>query len=227
MANVLHFAMGLTGGGAEDLDGILTADITDGDLCIVADGNDRTYRYDSSETAVESSPNIINPDDNTGNGRWVLQKQSGVPVGTTIEWRTATVPDDYLECDGSAISRTTYASLFAVIGTMYGVGDGSTTFNIPDDRGEFKRGFDNTAGNDPDAASRADRGDGTTGDNIGTKQSDEIGSHTHSAKTTTNNPNVTTGGTAIAGWSDGDTGATGGNETRPRNISVIYCIKYK
>jgi microcystin-dependent protein len=45
---------------------------------------------------------------------------------------TATAPSGFLECDGSAVSRSTYAALFAVIGTTYGAGDGSTTFNVPD-----------------------------------------------------------------------------------------------
>lgn len=59
---------------------------------------------------------------------------SGVPVGTIIPFAGNSVPQGYLLCDGSAISRTTYASLFAVIGTIYGAGDGSTTFNLPDYR---------------------------------------------------------------------------------------------
>lgn len=92
--------------------------------------------------------------------------------GAVVMWPLATPPDDWLECDGSAISRADFADLFDVIGTAYGVGDGATTFNLPDMRGEFVRGYDNTAGNDPDAADRTDRGDGTTGDNVGTKQID-------------------------------------------------------
>lgn len=56
---------------------------------------------------------------------------SGVPTGTIIAWSTATAPEGYLICDGSAISRTTYANLFAVIGTVYGSGDGNSTFNLP------------------------------------------------------------------------------------------------
>jgi microcystin-dependent protein len=55
-------------------------------------------------------------------------------------WPTATPPTGWLLCDGSAISRTTYAALFALIGTTYGVGNGSTTFNIPDFRGRFPLG---------------------------------------------------------------------------------------
>ena len=53
------------------------------------------------------------------------------PVGSIKPFAGTTVPDGYLLCDGSAISRTTYAALFAVIGTAYGTGDGSTTFNLP------------------------------------------------------------------------------------------------
>lgn len=54
------------------------------------------------------------------------------PVGTILPWSKATAPSGFLKCDGSAISRVTFADLFEVIGTTYGVGDGSTTFNIPD-----------------------------------------------------------------------------------------------
>lgn len=56
---------------------------------------------------------------------------SGVPVGTIIPFAGNSVPQGYLLCDGSAISRTDYASLFAVIGTIYGAGDGNSTFNLP------------------------------------------------------------------------------------------------
>ena len=56
-------------------------------------------------------------------------------IGTIIQWGSDTLPNGWLLCDGSAISRTTYADLFAVIGTSFGEGDGSTTFNLPDLRG--------------------------------------------------------------------------------------------
>lgn len=55
----------------------------------------------------------------------------GVNTGLIIPWPDASVPSGFLECDGSAVSRTTYAGLFAVVGTNYGTGDGSTTFNLP------------------------------------------------------------------------------------------------
>ena len=62
------------------------------------------------------------------------------PVGTIQAYGSNTIPSGWLLCNGQAVSRTTYAELFEVIGTAFGVGDGSTTFNIPDLRGEFLRG---------------------------------------------------------------------------------------
>lgn len=153
---------------------------------------------------------------------------SSVPSGAVVALATDTVPTGFFECDGAAVSRTTYAGLFASIGTSYGVGDGSTTFNLPDYRGEFLRGFDNGAGNDPDAASRLNRGDGVTGDNIGTKQLGEIESHLHGIDLVTAGgfseiQNI--GGSAtFSGISQ--TNLFGGNETRPRNVNVMYCIKF-
>ena len=95
-----------------------------------------------------------------------------VPAGFVMAYAHETIPSGWLECNGAAISRTTYADLFGAISTHYGTGDGSSTFNIPDLRGQFIRGWDHGAGTDPDAASRTDRGDSTTGDNVGTKQTD-------------------------------------------------------
>ena len=65
------------------------------------------------------------------------------PVGTIMPYGGATVPSGYLLCNGQVVSRTTYAALFAAIGTTYGTGDGSTTFNVPDLRGKFAEGTPN------------------------------------------------------------------------------------
>ena len=67
----------------------------------------------------------------------------GIPgiTGEIKIWTTGTAPTNWLICNGAAISRTTYANLFAVIGTVYGVGDGSTTFNIPNLKGKVVVGF--------------------------------------------------------------------------------------
>ena len=155
---------------------------------------------------------------------------SGTVVGSIIAWTTGTAPSGYLHCDGSGINRTTYAELFGVISTSYGTGDGSTTFNIPDYRGGFLRGFANGQSTDPDRATRTNRGDGTTGDNVGTKQADEFKGHNHSATTTAI---ALAGGSGLPGGNGFSApaatvtiGTSGGNETRPINTYVMWCIKF-
>lgn len=93
-------------------------------------------------------------------------------------------------------------------------------FKIPDYRGEFLRNWDHGAGTDPDAASRTDAGDGTTGDNVGTKQADEYKSH----------PGHATGTRLVDDGTNSNvlqnSESTGGNETRPINTNVMVCIKF-
>lgn len=73
---------------------------------------------------------------------------NAVPAGSVFWFARATPPTGFLECNGAALSRTSYATLFSVIGTVFGAGDGSTTFNLPDLRGEFLRGWDHGRGVD-------------------------------------------------------------------------------
>ena len=84
----------------------------------------------------------------TGNLEEVYVKAlDSLPVGTILEFPTTSssnLPIGYMFCDGSAISRTTYAELFALIGTSYGTGDGSTTFNLPNYKGRVPVGRDST-----------------------------------------------------------------------------------
>ncbi|WP_343593960.1 tail fiber protein [Paracidovorax wautersii] len=75
-----------------------------------------------------------------------------VPPGTIIQYAGHNAPVGYLRANGAAVSRTTYAALFAAIGTTHGEGDGSTTFNLPDRRGVFMRGVDDGRGIDPGRA---------------------------------------------------------------------------
>ena len=91
--------------------------------------------------------------------------KSGHEVGEIISiGQDSEVPFGMLRCDGSAVSRTTFADLFTKIGTTWGDGDGATTFNIPDGRGRVFRGRDAGAGRDPDAALRvANATGGATG----------------------------------------------------------------
>ncbi len=70
----------------------------------------------------------------------IVGAHSGGRIGEIMDHGSSTLPIYALPCDGAAVSRTTYSSLFAVIGTTYGVGDGSTTFNVPNGQALFKRG---------------------------------------------------------------------------------------
>ena len=101
-----------------------------------------------------------------GSGNLSFQIVAGVPSGAVFCIAVASVPSGYLECNGAAVSRTTFAALFAIIGTQYGSGNGSTTFNIPDLRGEFVRGYDHGRGAD-------------SGRNIASSQTGDTVSHTH------------------------------------------------
>lgn len=81
---------------------------------------------------------------NLANTRWELLNPAAslVPTGTVLTYAKSTAPAGFLACDGSAVSRTTYAALFALIATTFGAGDGSTTFNIPDMRARVPTGYD-------------------------------------------------------------------------------------
>ena len=70
-----------------------------------------------------------------------ISPENLLPVGMILAWPGTKAPSGWLNCDGSVVSRTTYADLFSVIGTTFGAGDGSTTFKLPDYRGDFLRGY--------------------------------------------------------------------------------------
>lgn len=159
---------------------------------------------------------------------FVVDVDAQVTVGTVLMWPTATPPVGYLECDGAPLSQSIFPELFSVIGGIYSFsGTGGGNFEIPDLRGRFVRGFDNSLGNDPDSGTRTDRGDGTAGDNVGTRQGDEIESHQHTIDEETNVE--TTGETTVAkgnAAAEGVTSFFGGSETRPINIYQMFIIKF-
>lgn len=160
-----------------------------------------------------------------------MSYRSSAPAGQYGPFGGITAPDGYLICDGSAVSRTVYAALFANIGVNHGSGDGSTTFNLPDLRGYFPRGWDNGAGNDPDTLARfAIYGGGNTGDNVGSYQGHQFYSHVHTLPAFYNGGGGTSGSTIFgaAGTFLGQPSvfANGGNETRPINVYANYIIKY-
>jgi len=143
------------------------------------------------------------------------------PAGALMDFAMSAVPTGWLRCNGATIGRAAYAELFAAIGTAWGVGDGSLTFNLPDLRGEFRRGWDDGRGVDPNRA-------------FSSSQSDAFRSHTHLVKEGTVNPNMSGMQDILASGDDytrtvdhySKTISTGGAETRPRNVAVLSCIKF-
>ena len=163
-------------------------------------------------------------------------RSNGLPAGSMIYVAMNKAPTGYLKANGAAISRTVYAELFAEIGTSFGAGDGVNTFNLPDCRGEFIRGWDDGRGIDLDRV-------------LGSKQSQQLQKHKHMSF-----------GEAVNNWVFGNSSARGkmgtyggidydnyfyytndgteykdsnpnaigvvGEETRPRNIALLACIKY-
>lgn len=155
---------------------------------------------------------------NALNNGWVKVGMLGylglglVGPGTIAFHGASTPPPGWLKANGAAVSRTTYSDLFTLgIGTTFGAGDGSTTFNLPDLRGEFVRGWDDSRGVD-------------AGRSFGSAQSDLLRSHTHTATTVGAGVFIGAGSNYAAGATD--TGATGGAETRPRNIALLPIIKF-
>ena len=173
---------------------------------------------------------------------------SGVPVGTILAHAANTPPTGFLECNGSNISRSTYATLFSTISTTFGVGDGSSTFALPDLRGQFIRGWANTGSTD---ASRV----------FGSTQTDQNKNHTHTTDSTSltggirkisegfgaggsatgvftktadgNNTITGSSSTSPVGGVDFDgththtiSSSGGGTEARPTNLALMYIIKF-
>jgi microcystin-dependent protein len=159
-----------------------------------------------------------------------------VSTGTIFYRAVNSVPEGFLECNGAELSRNTYSELFNEIGTVFGTGDGSTTFNLPDLRGEFLRGFDNGRGVDTGrvfGSSQLDQMQKITG-KVTLSASTEYGvtegalnseyftnnfsadnnnDSYHITLDTSNSPNARTSDTT-----DG--------ETRVRNVALLPLIKY-
>lgn len=141
---------------------------------------------------------------------------NAVPVGTIAMWLTGAPPANWLHLNGAAVSRTTYSALFTLFGTAFGSGDGSTTFKLPDVRGEFPRFWDAARGVDSGRA-------------IATAQAQALQAHTHA---TTFDLVSTPGGAfnrcaelnALQNFTS-TSSSTGGAETRPRNFAFMAIVK--
>lgn len=156
-----------------------------------------------------------------------------VPSGAVFHFAMQTAPAGYLVCNGAAVSRTAFAALFAAIGTLYGNGDGSTTFNLPDLRGEFLRGADLGRGIDSGrvfASGQLDAVQNIVGSTGGAIQYRLVGSPDPTgafyAESSGLNGNDSSGGDASRVLNfDASRVVRTADETRPRNISLLPCIK--
>jgi len=166
---------------------------------------------------------------------------TAAPPGAIMAFAGTSAPTGWLAANGALVSRTTYAALFAAIGTTWGAGDGSTTFGLPDLRGTFLRGSGTNA---------TGSSSGAVGPAVGTYAADTYQNHDHTASQVPHNHTVTAvtsgNGGAYAAGSFGaigslntsspttstatpavtvNTSTTGGTETRPKNYGVLYIIK--
>jgi microcystin-dependent protein len=145
----------------------------------------------------------------------------GFPTGGIMMFAVSGVPTGWLECDGSVLPINNYTNLYNVIGQNYKTLNTFNTlsaFQIPDLRGQFVRGWNH---------GRTTGGDTEVNRGIGTSQMDEFKSHTHEylGKVNGNYPFDAWNGYDGTGMVDQTTSATGGSETRPKNIALVYCIK--
>jgi len=150
-----------------------------------------------------------------------------VKPGTYIQFAGASAPTGYLACNGAAVSRATYADLFAVVSTTYGAGDGSTTFNVPDARGLVMVG----AG-EHGTMTRAN-GTPYNGGTVGASRNDQLQGHFHSSGVSGAGGSSIQNSAGLALTNTGSPVTDGvngtprtGDETRPAEIAVLVCIKY-
>lgn len=176
-------------------------------------------------TGTPSAPTAAPGTNTTQLATCAFALANGLPVATVIHVAQSAAPSGFLKANGAAVSRTTYADLFAAVGVMFGAGDGSTTFNLPDMRGEFVRGWDDARGID-------------SGRTLGSAQSDALKAHLHAMDADgrlvakrfgSDSFDARSIAAAVDDFNyggDQNTGNTGDTETRPRNIALLACIKY-
>jgi microcystin-dependent protein len=192
-------------------------------------GDTNSYTFLSPPQTLTAAPYAIYAE-NVG-------PSSSVPPGSIMAYMGTNPPSGWLLCDGSAVSRTLYSRLFAVIGVANGYGDGMNTFNLPDLRAMFLRGVDGDAGIDIERDMRAAaKPGGNAGNAVGSLQQDEFKSHNH-ANGLFNQVLRLSSGTSTTATSTAVNPSepniiesvpmlnAGATETRPKNVYVNYIIK--
>jgi len=118
----------------------------------------------------------------------------GIPTATIVPWSSSSVPSGFLECNGAAVSRSTYSALFAIVGTTYGAGDGASTFNLPDLQDNVAVGKSGTKALASTGGANTVAAEGTVGGSTAnaTLTEAQLASHDHPRPqhVTPNNPNI-------------------------------------
>lgn len=148
----------------------------------------------------------------------------GVNTGIIVPWSDTSTPSGFLDCDGSAVSRTTYSALFAVVGTNYGSGDGSTTFNVPNltDRtcvGKSPNKAQYSTGGANSVTTTGNLGGGAGNTTLSTAQ---LPTHNHPVSGRGANPSTARGNptsSTALGTSEGTSGGAGGDGGHAHNMS--------
>jgi len=148
----------------------------------------------------------------------------GIPTATIVPWSDSSVPTGFLECDGSAVSRSTYADLFAIVGTTYGSGDGSTTFNVPDLQDNVAVGKSGTknlgsTGGANTVTSTGNVGGSTANATLSTGQ---LASHSHTMPGESGNVNSNQSWNARGPGQNPSTGNAGSGGGHSHNMSANF-----
>jgi microcystin-dependent protein len=192
---------------------ILDGNVTDAKLAATLNLSSKTVTLPNASVALAQLVTAV--------------QQALLPAGAVQAFAMNSAPAGWLAADGSNVNRTTYASLFSAISTTYGAGDGSTTFALPDLRGYFVRGS-------------GTNGDGAAAGTFAAKQADAFQAHRHGITSGSfyyvgSGSLGASGGSAIPAQTIavGDATVSGANgtprtatETRPKNIAMLYCIKF-
>jgi len=147
----------------------------------------------------------------------------GIPTATIVPWSSSSVPTGFLECNGAAVSRSTYAALFAIIGTTYGAGDGSSTFLVPDLQNRTILSKSNNKALASTGGAETVQSTGNVGGSTGahTLSTPEIPSHTHPAGSPSDSrPAQEVGGPFRTG--PGSSGSAGGGGSHSHNMSANF-----
>jgi microcystin-dependent protein len=150
----------------------------------------------------------------------------GIPTATIVPWSSASVPSGFLECNGTAVSRSTYSALFAIVGTTYGAGDGSTTFNTPDLQDNTPVGKSGTkalgstgGANTVAVTATGNVGGSTANASLSTGQ---LASHTHTYGLSSANTSGSQAAPKDRPAANANTGGAGSGQGHSHNMSATF-----